>query len=181
MAIDPGSNCLGVAIIDFDVVNKVIVSTDAFTIGANRLFINESYDESFGNRLARIEALGGALANYFCRYQPNITICESPFIGMARPQAYGALTETICTVRNALAVYDPYQTLFSIDPPSAKVGVGAPGNAKKDAMLAAVCSLAAIIKFIHGEQMLAALDEHSIDAIAIGYTMLNRIFNGHFY
>lgn len=180
MAIDPGSQCMGVAMIDFDCINKSIIRTHAFTLVAKRLEINSSFDETFGNRLARIEALRGALAYHFCQYQPNITICESPFIGMSQPQAYGALTETICAVREALATFDPFQTLYSIDPPSAKIGVGAPGNAKKDVMLQRVCSLAPALNFVGGLSTLATLDEHSIDAIAIGYTMFNRVFNHHF-
>ncbi len=180
MAIDPGSNCTGVSVIEFDCVSKTIISTHAFTIDAKRLAINSSFDESFGNRLARIDALRQCLIYYFCHYKPAFTICESPFIGISRPQAYGALTETICAVRLALAEYDPFQTLFSIDPPSAKIGVGAPGNAKKDVMMSKVCGLAPVLNFANGEQGLAALDEHSIDAIAIGYSLLNRMFANYF-
>ena len=171
---------MGVAMIDFDCVSRSIIQTHAFTLVAKRLEINSSFDESFGNRLARIEALRRALAYHFCLYMPNITICESPFIGMSQPAAYGALTETICAVREALATFDPFQTLYSIDPPSAKTGVGAPGNAKKDVMLQKVCSLAPSLNFIGGLPALSVLDEHSIDAVAIGYTMLNRVFNNYF-
>lgn len=171
---------MGVSVIEFDCVSQAIISTHAFTIDAKRLAINTSFDESFGNRLARIEALRQSLIYYFCHYRPTVTICESPFIGISRPQAYGALTETICAVRQALSEYDPFQTLYSIDPPSAKIGVGAPGNAKKDVMLAKVCELAPVLNYPGGLTALAALDEHSIDAIAIGYSMLKRIFSNYF-
>lgn len=180
VAVDPGSNCMGVATIDFDCISRSIVATNAFTIHAKKSFVNDSFDESFGNRLARISAMSDVLANHYCTVKPNFAVCESPFIGMSQPQAYGALTETVCAVRSALATYDQYMPLYMVDPPSAKIGVGAAGNAKKDMMMMALVAIADSLNFVGGVQAISGLDEHSVDAVAIGYTVLQRIFNGYY-
>ena len=178
VATDPGSNCMGVATIDFNCITKEIVATHAFTIKAKQSFINESFDELFGNRLSRIKSMTEVLGNHYCLMRPNFAVCESPFIGMSQPSAYGALMETVCSVRDALASYDAYMPLYMIDPPSAKIGVGAPGNAKKEQMTAAVSALSPILNYTGG--VIEALDEHSIDAIAVGYSFLRRLLTYHY-
>lgn len=173
---------MGYAVIDFDIRTKKIISTAAFTIRAEKAQVSDSHAELFGHRLGRINALRDSLVTYFSQDRQNFTICESPFIAMRQPQAYGSLTETICSVREALAIVDPYQPLHSVDPPTAKKTVGAPGNAKKHHMQAAIGGMLDELCYdasISGD--FKFLDEHAIDAIAIAKTFHKWLCEGKFY
>lgn len=178
IGIDPGSTNMGYAVIDFDILTKQIVNTNSFTIRAEKAQLSESHAELFGARLGRIAALRDALFTYFLGDRPNFVICETPFIAMRQPAAYGSLTETVCAVREALALYDPYQCLYGVDPPSAKKMVGAAGNAKKPQMQEAVSKLLAELNYnsvVSGDFW--RLDEHAVDAIAIAKTLHTWIVN----
>lgn len=171
VGIDPGSNMMGYAAIDFDIISKKIISTCAFTIRAEKARVTDSIADIFGDRLGRIDALKNALFTYFEQDRPNFVICESPFIAMRQPAAYGSLTETVCCVREALALVDPFQKVYSVDPPTAKKTVGAAGNAKKPQMQAAVGAM--LDELCYNESISGnffSLDEHSVDAIAIAKT-----------
>lgn len=178
VGIDPGSSHMGYAVIDFDILSKAIISTNSFTIHADKAQLTDTHAELFGSRLGRIGALRDALLTYFLNDRPNFVICETPFIAMRQPAAYGSLTETVCAVRDALSMYDPYQRLYGVDPPTAKKTVGAAGNAKKDQMQQAIGKLLTELNYNSAwSGDFWRLDEHSVDAIAIAKTFHSWIVN----
>lgn len=176
IGIDPGSETLGIARIDFDVVTLDIVRTTSKTfVGSKLEGMNWWLAQTHSERFARIEAHKQNLKNILFDCSPIIVACESPFYNSLRPSAYGVLVEVLGALHQACFEYHPDLAFTLIDPPSAKKAVGAKGNAKKEQMREAVLVLHDL-KF-QGPVSLGLLDEHSIDAIAIAYSKLQEFRN----
>lgn len=88
------------------------------------------------------------------------------------PAAYGALVECVAYIRFALFEYDETMKLNMVDPPTAKVAVGVSGKSKdKLEVMEGVERLVKEGRLIIPEGMaINALDEHSTDAIAVGWS-----------
>jgi Holliday junction resolvasome RuvABC endonuclease subunit len=169
VGIDPGTTTLGVAVVWIDLNTMQIVSSEAMTFRGDRLRDEESswLGNLHNDRLARICALESALLHFLQQVRPFLIASEAPFISMRQPQAYGALTEVMCGILNAVMFYDAWKPLYRIDPPSVKKRVGVAGNADKHAVKHAVMQLPDL--HYAGDVPLAQLDEHSIDALAVAY------------
>lgn len=167
IGIDPGTKMLGVCVLEFDLVSFEIVNVQAFTYDGARLPSSEWAGYLHGDRVRRISALRDKLADVFNAYRPLYVCCESPFYNQKRPSAYGALTEIVCAVREAVRDYDVWKPLYMIDPPSVKKAVNASGNAGKDDVKAAISKIETLSRVC--ATPMANLDEHSIDAMAVAY------------
>ncbi|BDD79596.1 hypothetical protein [Burkholderia phage FLC9] len=176
--IDPGSETLGFGALKVDVVTLQIVESTAFTFVGSKLADSEGwFGGVHGARAARIRAHEDNLVQVFRYYQPNLVASESPFYSQFRPQAYGALTETVDAIRSALWRYDCWLDLFMIDPPTVKKSVGASSHAKKDEVKAALMALPDLN--YNGPTPIALLDEHSVDALAVAYCRLKILREQH--
>jgi Holliday junction resolvasome RuvABC endonuclease subunit len=171
-SIDPGSNTLGFCSIEFSVNTLEIYSTEATTFIGDKMSTNHYFASVHGDRFGRINAHEDNLYRLFQYHQPLVVVSESPFYSSRRPTAFQALLEVINAIRCALLRHDPSMCLEQIDPPSVKKAVGALGNAGKDDVKAAVLKLTDLN--FQGPVPLAMLDEHSIDAIAVGYSKLQE-------
>lgn len=174
VGIDPGSESLGLAIISFDIETFKIVSTQAKTFTASKMFNEDSWGaELHGNRVWRIKHLQQTLTDIFNYVDPVFIVCESPFYNPRRPNAYGVLVEVLTAVRNSVMEHDSWKSLYLIDPPTIKKAVGAAGNADKFKMQEMVCAMDNLNP-IPGLDI-SKLDEHSIDAIAVAYCKYKSI------
>lgn len=168
IGIDPGSHCLGVAALSFDVRTLQIAATDAWTLIGKKLAGKHGWmTDLHGERNGRVHALEQELLRIFQYYQPLEIASESPFINSKFPQAGLALTVVVCGIRQAVMQYDLWKELYLIDPPTVKMAVGAPGNAPKEIVKEKLMQLPGL-NYI-GSTPLAFLDEHSIDALAVAY------------
>jgi Holliday junction resolvasome RuvABC endonuclease subunit len=177
IGIDPGSTTLGFSVLEYDARTLKIIRTYAFTFNAGKMKLSDLDIENHSERYARIYELMEALYEKFVELKPTFVICESPFMAMRRPQAYGALVEVVFAIRSALRKYDPTMSLDLIDPPSAKNAVGAPGNAKKEQVAAALKKLLPELHFdvALSEASFDQLDEHSVDGTAIAYSRWKKL------
>lgn len=177
IGIDPGSTTLGFSVLEYDARTLKIIRTYAFTFNAGKMKLSDLDIENHSERYARIYELMEALYEKFVELKPTFVICESPFMAMRRPQAYGALVEVVFAIRSALRKYDPTMPLDLIDPPSAKNAVGAPGNAKKEQVAAALKKLLPNLHFdvSLSEAPFDQLDEHSVDGTAIAYSRWKKL------
>lgn len=174
LGIDPGSTNLGVGIIEACINTGMIISSSAWTIHGDKLMPKDTWVEQIhGTRYVRIRAIGKELLRIFKTINPLYIACESPFINMRRPQAYGVLTEVICAIRAAVIEYDTWRKLELIDPPTIKIAVGAKGNADKDAMKKAIMLLNDLV--YAGEIAMADLDEHAVDGLAVAYCLHKKL------
>jgi Holliday junction resolvasome RuvABC endonuclease subunit len=176
IALDPGSDTLGFAAFDVDSETFEIKRSIAFTITASKLVNDESWIATrFSYRTARIYKLKELLLNYYAALNPSFVACESPFFNPRRPGAFEPLVEVKAAIRDSVIEHNPWVNLTFIDPSSIKKSVGAPGNADKAVMKKAV-SLLTDLNY-DGEIKIIDLDEHSIDALAVGYCKIKNMKN----
>lgn len=81
--------------------------------------------------------------------------------------------ETVYAVRTALRNYDSTIPLDLVDPPTAKIAVGAKGNAGKEEVLAGLVKVCEKEGALFDEEKsgmtIKEIDEHSSDGLAIAY------------
>jgi Holliday junction resolvasome RuvABC endonuclease subunit len=174
IGIDPGTNTLGVAILDVCLLEGKVTLMDAFTLVSNvSVQRHQNVLLAHGERYAKLYAHSEALRKLFGEWQPNCVICESPFLGRF-PQAFEALVECKLMIRRALQLYDKSMSLETVDPPTAKKAVDAPGKGgDKNAVRDAVLKLKDLITADKVD--ILKLDEHAIDAIAVGFFKVRQI------
>lgn len=179
-AIDPGTNTLGTAILDVDLYTGQVYLVDAQTFSGNRMFgTYQNMLSVHGERRTKLHAHEQVLLSWMQFYLPHVVICESPFLGRF-PQAYEALVECKMAIRNAVMQYDLTLPLETVDPPSAKMAVGAPtkrpkGMSKDDFKLTVKTAIAKLPIVNISSRSLSSLDEHSSDAIAVGYFKCQQV------
>lgn len=167
MAIDPGSSSLGVAIYELNLKTFDIIRTTAFTVHATGLSqYSKHASNQYGDRFARFAAMENELMELFESIRPSIVICESPFFSRFTPSAFSVLTELVSIIQKTLFNFNNQIPFFKVDPPTAKKAIGAKGNAKKDDMTIALEKVADKLKLVNP---VTELDEHAVDACAIGY------------
>lgn len=175
IGIDPGTNTLGFSVIYFDCKTLTILSTFATTFIGEKLSRYDDYSRFLhGDRFMRLRAHEENLLHLFRQFQPFQVVAESNFMNTRRPQAYGALVETVSAIKSALYRFDPWKPLYLIDPPTVKKAIGAKGNADKEEVKRCLLKLEDDLHY-QGDIPITALDEHSIDAIAIAYQRYRAI------
>lgn len=176
VGIDPGTTKLGLCVLEFDVVSLEVIKIDASTLDGDRLFGSQWTAKLYGDRASRIEALEFSLLQRLIDAQPFGIASEAPFYNQRRPNAYAALMEVICALRTAVRTYSLSKPLYLVDPPSVKRAIGAPGNADKLAVQKAIINHPIINAKL--TTPISELDEHSLDATAVAYWLLQSYADG---
>lgn len=175
IAIDPGgSNNLGVAVMELNPSSRQITVPHVFT--ARMETIARDYpevSEMFGDRAARFHAVGKTISSLITAWAPAFVVIEEAHFrrfGQGNVMAFASLTECVATVRQAVIAHPLDVAFFSLPASTVKKGVGVKGNSNdKDLMTSAIARLG-----LHPDP--SSLDEHSVDAIAIGYTQILRLY-----
>lgn len=165
VGIDPGSNTLGVAKIDFNIDTFEIIQVSAKTYVADRMYTSAWIEENEGPRFARIKVLENAIYHFLVKWEPIGVATEAPFHNHLRPNAFGVLMEVMSGIRNAVNRFDRQMELQLIPPSNVKNAVGAAGNAKKEVVRREISRLLGKVL----EFDIVHYDEHSLDAIAAAY------------
>jgi Holliday junction resolvasome RuvABC endonuclease subunit len=175
VSFDPGTDTLGSSVLELNVRTLQLTVLDAQTFVSRRpIRYRPGYqriEEIYGDRLARLSSHRQAVMGHLHRWQPHVVACESPFMGM-RAQAFEALIECVNVIRWAVHDFDPTVPVEMITPPQAKKTVGASfkGSDKNDVRL----GIQSLFEESNGQLVYRAyqpfdqIDEHSIDAIAVG-------------
>lgn len=174
LAIDPGTDTLGVAVLDLDLSTFEVSIVHTVTLKASKqLKFYPEMAETYGDRFTKIYSHSVQLKNLLFIYQPQAVISEAPYLRFVT--SFEALIECLMMIKQTVCEYNPTITVETIDPPRAKMAVGAPGKGGdkedvKQAVLRLTC-----LKNPTGID-LNAIDEHSVDAIAVGcYKLRNFI------
>jgi len=178
LGIDPGTDTLGVAILDVSMVTYEAIVVYAETFKASKEIKNLSWMETMrGGRDARLKRHSETLYALLNNTTPTLVAAESPFLQRMRVNAFEALVECYAMLRNTIWMYSPGLYLRRIDPISAKNYCGVSHiKTDKTHMYAAITS---IYKGKHLPSVdLLSLDEHSIDAIAICHCLLRKYILG---
>jgi Holliday junction resolvasome RuvABC endonuclease subunit len=168
LSIDPGTVNLGSCFAVGDFGKKTFTVNYAKTFSIERLIdhTNVYKTETYSTNISMAHSVYALMRDLLKHFEPDWVICESPYLNSMFPVSYAKLT--ICAQAIQEAVKDHHFSLpfFFIDPSSVKKGVGVKGNdGNKASMYTAVTNTPDIIKGIN----ISHLDEHSIDAIAVGY------------
>lgn len=178
LTIDPGTDQLGIAYLQINIDQQNLIVVDASTFSAaKRLRFDPYYQQlevTHGSRFARLWIHQATLYHELYRWYPHEVISESPFIGRLHTHAFEALVQCVHSLRETLFHYDPWMQLQLIAPMEAKKAIHRShrGVMKSDVQYA----LDQLLNrpqdsglMIHDDLDWDGLDEHALDAIAVGY------------
>lgn len=172
VGVDPGTECLGFAAIDYDLETLSIIRREAMTFKSQYLAKDEIIVETHGDRIARIYAQKANLTYHLANYLPEVVCCEAPFYNRLRPNAYAPLVETVFAIQQAVVEYDPQLPFYKYPPLTVKKVLGAIKYQKLMKSKDAIKKAAEDVSELSGGGFLEELDEHSIDALCVAYTYL---------
>ena len=164
---DPGTDTLGVCIIDVDLETSEPLLIYGTTLRAAKL--SERYPEKIavlGGKDVRIEILCGMVRELLIASCPTVVIAESPFHRPGRTNAFEALVECFKALRQTVWYYSPTLTLRRVDPVTAKnyLGVSHQGDSKLGVRNK-------LLEFYENRQLdsrpMDSFDEHTFDAGAV--------------
>lgn len=171
LGIDPGLNNTGVAVFQIDAYSRMIQSIVAFTINTNRLVDTTGIDDELHtDRIIKLYKLKQSIQTTIAQVNPVVIACESAFYNPKFPMAYPALVEAIDFIQSAAIEVNGNIVFRTIEPKVIKKIVGAGMDKGKLDVKAAVANTPSLMQAL--QMNLELLDQHSIDAIAIGYTFL---------
>lgn len=179
VGLDPGSDTLGAACLDLELGTRRVTIVEARTFSGTQLArAYRHVQEVHGDRAARLMAHEDNLYSYFCYTQPHNVACEAPFLSRF-PQAFATLTLCVENIRRSLYRYHPFLPLVTIDPPTVKLSVGVRGRGTtKDDVKVGLKRVIAAGQILNSYDIdIDALDEHSIDAIAVAYTQARYVMD----
>jgi len=174
VGIDPGLSKCGISV--FKMTDRQLDSIEAFTLVTDQLNIYSSYqEEQHTERHIRLNRLSLAYREVLFRVAPALVCCESPFYNPKMPSAFGSLTEIITVLRLETNQYNLIVPFILYSPQEVKKTFSRSGKVGKLVMREALEKDDILTdKLI---TPLYSLDEHGVDAIAVGYTLLLDQFN----
>jgi len=168
ISFDPGNN-LGVTImtIEYDTFKIIDIITE--TVILNDIIPIDPVDVM----RSRTVHLQKYLAKLFEKHQPLVVSFELSFANIRFPKAVIQLTQYITIIEAMTVAYNPFTKIFKYAPKFIKKGIGASGNADKDAMTVAVGKLNGIESYVDVKRV----SEHEVDSLAIAYLTYDIIKN----
>jgi Holliday junction resolvasome RuvABC endonuclease subunit len=178
VGIDPGLLNLGFAVYHIDYLTGKIVKIEAFTIVNDKLPDRTGLDEeTVPERTIKLYKLKAAIQWALGTYGPSYVVCEAPFYNRFMPMAYGALLEVVSVIHGAVLEWNPNIGFHTVAPLLVKklVGTKAVKNDTlkgKELVKSGVKAIPEIMNVL--ATPIDTLSEHAIDAIAVGYTLINQ-------
>lgn len=174
ISIDPGLNNIGIAVYR---VNKdlKILHIKAWTVDINKVKRIFNVSNSYPSRSIKIMKFKSILIGLLLRYKPYAVITESAFYNPLRPSAYGPLSEVISHIVSTIMEVNPNIFYHSLEPLLIKKMLKSGYSKGKLSMLEAVSKVDEITDVLKGK--ITDLDDHGVDAIAVGYSFLSIIKN----
>ena len=173
LSIDPGSYNTGIAHWTWDFKEPVYDLHQAYTLKFpdNDDRYNVVRDTSSA-RVARLYHLNDSFGDILNEFRPHMVVAESNYMGKFA-DAFATLVECVAVIRNVLYLYDPTMPLLMVDPPSAKKAAGIIGKSKDKLDVTRALEKRTDIRW--NDVRLLELDEHSTDAVAIGYWLMQLL------
>lgn len=172
VGIDPGTSTLGLAVLEIDATTYDFISISATTYQGKYL---PGYDKQLskmhGDSFARVHAYRSYLLDKFNLINPSVIASEAPFFHRLHPAAFAPLVEIVSAIKEAVYYYDAYMPLTTVPPLNVKRAIMAQGNDKSDMRTA----LERYTPFSIASSIIAAMDEHSIDACAVCAYVFNQL------
>lgn len=164
---DPGSTNLGFSLVENNLDGKPSVVRDSYTVKLKDTKLGySSIGEQHGSRVVRLMIMHDTVLDLLRTHKPHAVVIESNYLGKFAT-SFAALVECVITIRQALYAYDPFMTLYLVDPTTVKINTGmkkVKGTDKED-----VRRHLRACKDLEWDIDIDTLDEHSVDASAIAY------------
>lgn len=176
MGVDPGTENLGMSlgVCDFITPSFTVVSGSTHDVKSLIHKTHEYLTHYQSRNIAMYTAVYNLVYQAVHDLQPDLVICEAPYMDRRFPLSYMLLSLCSQAVEQAVKDYSIFIPFEYIDPATVKKGVGVKGNTgDKNLMNKAVLSN----PYIKGSFDLTTLDEHAIDSIAMGYNGFLGILN----
>lgn len=176
ISIDPSTTNMGVCIIDIDLTGaskpKIIYVNTIFGEQVKFNIPTQHNDLNGTSVAARSYALSRSLKELLNIYEPDVAICEDNFLGMSA-DTFKQLIKAVAFLREACEEANSPLHLSYVAPKVAKAVVNADfkGTTKDDVKK----GVKAYKNLDVGDVDLDELDEHSIDAVAIGLYQVEMI------
>jgi len=175
VGIDPGTTFLGFGVLYFDPVTLRLAHASSELLRGEKLALDPWYISTHGPRASRVQAMRDRLCALFQMLRPLAVSAEGNFMNPHRPQAYGALVESVACIHQALQAVNYYQPLYMFEPSVVKKAVGAGGAADKEGVNKALHTLG-LDQIYRAHISLQCASEHETDALAIAYTKYLEIY-----
>lgn len=178
IGVDPGLTNCGTAV--YRILGREVNAIEPRTIVNNKVKLPSHFtDGLLGDRRLRLDRLYQAFAQLVRYENPVLVACESPFYNSASPNAYGSLMETVGVLRMATESVSPDIPFVMYAPHEVKKAFGAQSKKGKEPMREALESKPELLRLM--DTPVELLDEHSIDAVAVGYTWIMNQPGGHLW
>lgn len=178
--LDPGLNNTGVSVYRIDQYERKILSIEAGTLKAIRLIDDSGIDDEFHEeRIIKRLQMGKGLRLWLENHSPDIVVTESPFFDRKKPSSFQILSEVLTTLYDEVLRYNRMVRFQKLAPQAVKKSLGVAGIKGKEIVKEAVEKTALIME--HFPKGIDHLDEHGIDAVAVGYAWLmtkSELFTG---
>jgi hypothetical protein len=172
LSIDPGSTRFGVckSLIyhsgETGLVPKLeVISSETLKLERIRNY-NGLDPDLYADRKFRIMQIDKYLEDNL--HDIDIVVYESPFFYSKKPQAFAVLTEVINSIEVGVYRHKPNIPICPIEPTLIKKTIGVKKFSDKESVREAVTILSKESKDLTCTLQLDQLDEHGVDAIAIG-------------
>lgn len=175
LSIDPSSTSVGIAryLVNSNTYDIVDISAGTLNLDTYSydpmLFNNIHSDKTI--RLVKLEYRFIELLN---EVKPDVVVCESAFFNPSRPNAFSSLTEVIFLLGSLTIKYNPNIRFITLPPKTIKEAIGSLkiSDKGKDIVKESILKIPDIYNLVY--KFIDSLDNHAIDAIAIGYTFLKK-------
>lgn len=175
--IDPGTDTVGVSLIEIDPVTFQHRWITSFTLRGS--YLGYHHYQVFDNdesRDARLLGIQNRLLQFFGGSLPHYIAYEDNFLQHSA-SSFKALIEAVFAIKQASWLYNPYVPLLSVKPTQAKSLIGAipPRGVKVDNKALVRQGLLNYKPLGMTEAMMNTIDEHGIDSLAIAAYAANQI------
>lgn len=171
ISIDPGSNMCGMSVLKLNTLTLEIEIEFVSTFFRKEVLKGREGDvEKWGERVIRNLGYAQILKRLLDKYDPNAVFCEAAFAH--RIQTFKVITEQSALFTSICYNYSREVPFNTFSPSEVKANMGVDGRSGDKTLMTAALKL----RKFHGNVVdLDVLDEHSIDAIAVGLKHIDEV------
>ena len=174
LGIDPGTDTLGIALVDVSIDDYKPRLVYAHTFVASREVAGRDWgSQILGNRDLRLANHYDNLYSLLCQVTPTLVAAESPFLARGRVSSFEALVECYAMLRSVCWEYSSSLYLRRMDPITVKNSVNV-SHIKTDKSDVKKAVIELYSESCVGVVNIESLDEHAIDAVAVCHAVLRK-------
>ncbi|QNI21111.1 holliday junction resolvase [Vibrio phage vB_pir03] len=174
VAIDPGINTCGFAVLSISMETFEISILDAYTVKSNSFVTqNKMFAMIHGDKAAKLHGLEEHIHTLCERCEPYMVTSEAPFMGRFAA-AFGALKEVTMVLRKGSYRYDFMMPFMFIEPTPVKKHMKVKGTSSDKNLMTVALSKRTDLVWAD-TIVFDNLDEHSVDAVSVGLYHVDRI------